>query len=216
VAPWLGILGPLTGSGSVRQRTLLGLLALTPGVVVSRDSIVDVLWGDTPPASAANSLQVHVSRLRRVVPPGAIESAPGGYRLRVTDDELDLLLFRSLVCQAGVAGAEQACRLYAQADRLWRGPLLADLPALHAVPAAEGVRGERVMSVVAWADAAAQAGRHSEVVPALRELTGEQPWDEPLHARLMIALAGSGRRATALEVFADLRGRLADQLGAGS
>ncbi|WP_212995330.1 AfsR/SARP family transcriptional regulator [Winogradskya consettensis] len=217
-APWLRILGPLRVTaelGSEKQRALLGLLALTPGRSVGRDEIIDVLWDGTPPVAAANSLQVHVSRLRRTLAVGGVlVSVPGGYRLDAGESDLDLVAWRSLIAAAGAEDEpDQACETYAEAAVLWRGALLADVPALHALPGAAAIRHEHAASVTAWADAAARAGRHGEVIPALRELVAAEPWDGPAHARLMIALAGTGRRPAALEVYARLRERLADELG---
>src|SRR3954454_12881692 len=88
--------------GGVRQRALLALLLMHADESVSRDSLVDELWGGRAPATAVKTLHVQVSRLRRVLGGASapLESTPGGYRLRVEPDELDLRRFERL-CQEG-------------------------------------------------------------------------------------------------------------------
>src|ERR1700761_8734193 len=86
----IGILGPFevrTDDGAVadlpgaRLRALLIALALEPGRVVSKATLIDWIWGEQPPADTANALQRLVSRLRKALPEGTIEGQPGGYRL---------------------------------------------------------------------------------------------------------------------------------------
>src|SRR5579875_603032 len=83
-----------------KQRDLLGILLLRPGDVVSTDELIDELWGDAPPPTAANTLQVHVSRLRRLLEPGVLVSRPPGYVLEIAPGELDSSAFEELVAQA--------------------------------------------------------------------------------------------------------------------
>jgi DNA-binding SARP family transcriptional activator len=220
----LHILGPLRVIGVTigphRQRAVLGLLALSPGRPVHRESIIDALWGDNPPASAVNAVQGYVSRLRRSLQPfgpDLLASVPQGYRLQVSEDQLDLLTFRRLVEQARQAARRgalaAACDLYGQAMALWRDEPLADVPLLRGNPAILALVTERVTATLEYADAAAALGRHAPVLPLLRAITRAEPLHGAVHARLMIALAGSGHQAAALRVFADIRARLADELG---
>jgi DNA-binding SARP family transcriptional activator/DNA-binding XRE family transcriptional regulator len=215
---WLGVLGRLelrrggrpVETGPLKQRSLLALLALRPNRVVRHEEIVEVLWGSAPPDSWQNLVHTYVSRLRKVTGgPELISSARGGYRLAVEAAQLDLLRFDELV--AGAGGAPEPLE---QALRLWRGPVLADLPdGLRHHPAAAALAGRRIAAALAYADAALGLGRHAAVVAALRELVHEEPLHEGLHARLMLGLAGSGQQAAALRLFADIRGRLAEDLG---
>lgn len=229
----LRILGPLhvtvagvrVEPGSTRQRTLLGMLALSPRTAVSRDVLAEALWGSEPPPSAAGLLQTYVHRLRqRLCPPDArarrpeiLTAAPGGYELQVTDDQLDVLAFRRLVREARGdrenERLESALTAYAQAVALWRGAPLADLPGLELEPRIAELVMRRKTVIAEYADTAFALGRHGEVLPLLSRLTGLDPLDEGVHARLMIALSGAGRQAAALEVYRDLRDRLADELG---
>src|SRR5262245_4495395 len=147
----LKVLGPVeawrdgrrAGLSEPRQRALLGLLALNPDVPVHRDTLIDVLWPDDPPATAAHLLQTYVSRVRRVLDPGRPPRDPQGllvsagtsYRLRVTVDQLDLLAFRQLTAAARAAAAAgepgAACDAYDRALGLWRGGPAAHVDALR-------------------------------------------------------------------------------------
>jgi DNA-binding SARP family transcriptional activator/tetratricopeptide (TPR) repeat protein/DNA-binding XRE family transcriptional regulator len=219
------LLGPLTvhradapvDVGPPRQRCVLGLLGLQPNRVVRQEEIIDVLWGAHPQATSRNMVHAYVSRLRRLLPPWKgmtlITGGDGGYRLTVDSDQLDLLRFDELVARAA-ADPGSALDLYAQALACWRGPVLADLTArLRRHPAAVALARRHVDAVLAYADLAIAAGLHQGAEEQLRALTAEEPLHEGAHARLMLALAGSGRRAAALDLFAEVRGRLVEELG---
>src|SRR5262249_4896925 len=124
------MLGPFevrTGDGTVvevpgvRLRALLAALALEPGRIVTREKLVDWIWGQQPPADELNALQALVSRLRKMLPGGVIEADSGGYRLAVPPDAVDVSRFERLVGQA--RGADSAARadLLRSASQLWRG-----------------------------------------------------------------------------------------------
>jgi DNA-binding SARP family transcriptional activator len=138
------ILGPLevldgdrvVALGGGRQRALLAILLLRANQVVSTDQLIDGLWGETPPPTARQTVQVYVSQLRRVLPvdgePGgsAIETRAPGYLLHVAPGELDLDRFEALFGdgRAVLAGgdAERASGILREALGLWRGAPLAD------------------------------------------------------------------------------------------
>jgi DNA-binding SARP family transcriptional activator len=202
------------------------LLAIQPNRVVPVDEIVDVVWGDDPPATGRSLVHGHVRQVRRLIEPARRPRAPaervvrtdGGYLL-VADDDLDLVRFDRLVATArrrheagDVAGAIDA---YAEGLDCWRGGVLSDLddPALHEHPAAVAAAGRRLSAALAYADLAVGSGRHDEAVPRLQALAAEERLHEGLHARLMLALAGAGRQADALALLGELRGRLAEELG---
>ncbi len=201
----VGVLGPLTihvagqevHVAATKQRCLLGLLALHAGQVVSRDEIIEVLWPGKVPHSCSELVTGYVSRLRRA---GLeIELVGTGYRL-VADTDLhafDALADRDLLADA------LAC---------WRGPVLADLPdQVRAHPLAVAAARRRLDVTLKFADTAIQSGRHADAVTQLRQL--DEPLHEGLHARLGLALAGSGQQAAALQLFTDIRRRLVDELG---
>lgn len=226
------VLGPISvhaaggtpSLGSDRQRTTLALLALSPGVPVGREALIDAVWGTRPPATAEDLIQAYVSRMRRrfrqvqaPVRPQLLITASGGYRLSIAVDQLDLLAFRG---QAEAArrrvrdgDIDAAFTAYRNAVALWRGEPLADLPALQIHPAVVALSRERLAVLQEYADVAARCGRLEEPLPLLHGLVEADPLNEAAHARLMGALAGTGRQAAALELYDTLRRRLADELG---
>ncbi len=225
----LSVLGPVTAwrggtaipLGAPRQRAVLGLLALHPQSGLRRTAIIDALWDDDPPASAAAMIQSYVSRLRQVLgggdPDGPLVSLTAGYRLDARACELDHVAFAELVSRArdayAAADSAAACDTYARALRLWRGEPLADIDSLREHPAVTGLSLLRAEAVTGYAEAASAAGWHDRVLADLRELAAREPLNERVHARLMIALAGSGYQAAALGLYDGVRRRLDEQLG---
>ena len=120
--------GALADVPGARLRALLTALALEPGRVVSKATLIDWIWGEEPPADTANALQRLVSRLRKALPEGLIEGQPGGgYRLTVEPDAIDAVRFERLVAQARDAEGSRRVRLLREALALWRGAALADV-----------------------------------------------------------------------------------------
>jgi DNA-binding SARP family transcriptional activator/DNA-binding XRE family transcriptional regulator len=228
------VLGPLEAwhngreihLGRAGQRALLGLLAVHPCRTVPRDVIIDTLWGDRPPQSAVAIVQTHVSRLRSLLDrhrqggrmSGSHLIRVGtGYRLRVTAKQIDLVTFTQLIERArevSVTGdSRTACEAFDAALRLWRGKPLSDIDLMRSHPAVAGITEHRAAAVAQYADIACLAGWHHVVLPHLRALASSDLLNEGAHARLMIALAGTGRQAAALRVYEDIRLRLEVQLG---
>ena len=135
----VGVLGPLElrvqGVGvavpGLRRSALLAVLALAAGRTVSADLLTDALWGDRAPEGGVQALHSQISRLRKTLGPAAerVERVPGGYRLRLERDELDVEQARRLAAEAAaLAGSSPR----AAADRagaaltLWRGTALAE------------------------------------------------------------------------------------------
>jgi DNA-binding SARP family transcriptional activator/tetratricopeptide (TPR) repeat protein len=216
--------------GPARQRAVLGLLAVQPNTVVRREAICEALWPGDPPATAVSMIQSYVGKLRRVLDPAHVSggssgggggrllaAAGSGYRLQVTGAELDLIAFGQLCGQARAAERTgqpaEACDVYEQALELWRGEPLADVDALRGHPAVDGLARQWAEAVERYAGVASGQGWHGRVLGPLRSLTAREPLNERAHARLMIALAGSGQQATALDVFDAIRRRLDGQLG---
>jgi DNA-binding SARP family transcriptional activator len=217
--------GSLINLGSERQRAVLGLLAMSPDAAVPVEAIVDALWHGDPPASGVNTVQVFVSRLRRLLTPAGarrseertIERIYRGYRLNFDDRQLDLLAYSGIVARARRAAdggdLTAACALYGQAMACWSDAPLSDVPMLSTHPWVYALSSERIATTVEYADVAMRLDRHEEVIPLLRAVTQAEPLHEAAHARLMISLAGSGQRAAAIEVFDAVRRRLAEELG---
>jgi DNA-binding SARP family transcriptional activator len=216
------ILGPLEVAddreplqlGGQKQRALLALLLLDANRVVSTDRIVDALWGDEAPRTAATSLQNFVSQLRKLLGPDTLVTRPPGYELKVSADHFDLEQFRRLVDEARrEPPAERAAKLE-RALALWRGPPLADLGFESFAQSEIGRLEELRLSVVEdRIEAELEADRHAEVVGELESLADEHPLRERLRAQLMLALYRSGRQAEALQIYHDTRRVLVDELG---
>ena len=217
------ILGPLEVEadaqvlpiGSRQPRALLTILLLDANRVVSRDRLMEALWGDEPPERATNALQVYVSQLRKALGADVIVTQPRGYLVHVADGELDLDRFESLVAESrSLEPAAAAARLLREALSLWRGEPLADLAD---VPYVEGERRRleelRLGALEARVEADLALGRHAELVPELESLVREHWLRERLRGQLMLALYRCGRQADALEVYRSGRRLLDEELG---
>src|ERR671931_806185 len=221
-----GLLGPLQVSregselqlGGPKQRALLAILLLEANHAVSADRLIDALWGDHPPDTAKNTLQVYVSQLRKLLPEGSLETVPPGYRLGVESDALDLSRFEELAHQGraalGIGDAATAAQALGAALALWRGPALADL-ALEPFAQTEAARLEELRLAVLEdrIEADLALGRHGPLVAELEHLIVQNPFRERLRAQLMLALYRSGRQAEALAVYQRTRRTLVDELG---
>ena len=210
--------------GGLKQRGLLALLLLDRNRVVPRDRLVDALWAENPPASAANSIQVYVSKLRGLLDDehrderSALATEPPGYLLRVPVGALDADELERLLAEGKAAlGAEDyphADAALAHALALWRGPAFADL-AHEPYTQAEIARleGLRLEALETRFEAMLAVGRQVEAVGELQSLVGLHPLDEKLRAQLMVALYRSGRHAEALETYRGFRRLLSVELG---
>ncbi|MEE6263889.1 AfsR/SARP family transcriptional regulator [Plantactinospora sonchi] len=222
-----GVLGPLrirldTGAEVVlrsrHQRTVLGTLLVGAGQVVTVDRLVEVLWGDRPPASYASNLQTYVSRLRERVPGATIDHSGDGYLLRVGPDDLDVLVFRREVAlgRAAMAAGDPgtAARRFRAGLRLWRGRPLADLSVPTLEPELARWELERFGAQEECVDADLAAdGDLGTVLAELHRMVAEQPLRERPHVQLMVALARAGRRADALAAYQYARDLLVTELG---
>lgn len=231
--PALQVLGPLTAwrngtplrLGGLKQRAVLGLLALSPNIPVPREALIDAIWSDDPPITVVSILQQYISRLRHIMDPGRhprdhrgfLVSAGTSYRLQVSDDELDLLGFERLAGRARAASLAgdklAACDLYERTLQLWRDEPLADSSFLRDHPAVIAVKHAHTAVVTEFARNGFGVGLYERVLPHLRRLTTRDPLNERAHAQLMFALAGVGQQAAALREFDDIRRRLDTQLG---
>jgi DNA-binding SARP family transcriptional activator len=200
--------------GGVKQRSLLALLLLHANQVISTDRLIDELWGAAPPATAAKSIQVMVSKLRRTLGEGRLATQPPGYLLRLDPAELDLARFERLVGEARRAAPKSAARKLREALALWRGPALADL-AYERFAQAEVARLEelRLAALEQRIDADLAAGRHPELVGELEALVARHPLRERLRCQLMLALYRSSRQAEALAAYRAARHELSEGLG---
>ena len=220
------VLGPLEARidgrtlalGGPKQRALLALLLLNANGVVSRDRLVDELWGERAPPSAQRSLDTYVYRLRMLLGADRIERRPPGYLLRVEPGELDLERFELLLEEGRVAAAAgnaaTARTRLTEALALWRGRALADL---ENEPLASSVAGRleerRLLAEEARIDAELELGGGTELVGELERLVAEHPFRERLVDQLMLSLYRAGRKSDALAAYQEFRRRYAAELG---
>ena len=211
--------------GSGRRLSLLALLLIDANEVVPADRLIDELWGESPPPTAAKSLQVRVSQLRKALGQSGTDPTGGplltrgnGYLLRVGDDELDSRSFEQALdsgSRALAAGeARRAASLLDDALALWRG---SPLTGIEYEPFAqrEIARLEelRLVALEVRMDCALELGEHARAVGELESLVYAHPHRERFRAQLMLALYRSGRQAEALASYRDAREVLAEQLG---
>jgi DNA-binding SARP family transcriptional activator len=208
--------------GGPRPRALLGLLVLHRNRVVSTDRLIDLLWGERPPSTAANTLHVLISHLRRALNGDGGEAVlvtrRPGYELRVAPGRVDLERFETLCVEARVAADandyQTASARLTEALALWRDD---PMPELVDVPGLAGelgrIRELRLAASEAQSDAELALGRHRQVVTELEALVSLEPLREHLRSQLMLALYRCGRQVEALDAYRDGRRLLVDELG---
>jgi DNA-binding SARP family transcriptional activator len=236
----VGVLGPVTtwrderevAAGQPRQLAVLGVLATRANRVVSRGELVDAVWGDQSPVSAEGSIYTYIAGLRRVLEPDRprrdpysprraparmLVSAGGGYMLRLDPGALDADCFeqslgrvRGLRAVGDLAGA---ARSVDEALALWRGLAFAGVPGPFAEAERQRLGELRTAAAEERADLLLAQGHAAEAVPELTALATEHPLRERARGLLMVALYRCGRQAEALQVFHDVRDRLAEELG---
>jgi len=200
--------GAVRPVGGTRRRAFLALLALRSPAAVSRAEIITAIWGEDPPETVINTVQAHVSALRKVMGRDAIQRVGDGYRLDPTI-VVDTKEFDDLWRQA-TAGAEpdvEARRdLLVAALSHWRGPALSDLREVEfAGPAAVRLEEAHLQVLEARLDTDIRAGRAPDVVGELQGLVAQHQWREQLRILLMQAQYQSGRQADALESYEQAR-----------
>jgi predicted ATPase/DNA-binding SARP family transcriptional activator/class 3 adenylate cyclase len=222
----VGLLGPLTvtaeGSavliGAAKERSVLAVLALRAGRAVSGDELIGALWGDDPPPSAHKNLQTYVSALRRVLPERLIDTVPGGYRLALAEELVDVFAFEGLAAagQRALASGDPAGAVgpLGEAVGLWRGQPLAEL-AEHPWGIAEVTRLEELYRGCQedLAEARLGLGQHRGLVGDLEAAVTAEPLRERRWAQLMLGLYRCGRQADALRAYQRLRQVLGEELG---
>ena len=226
------ILGPLEvldegrrlALGGRKPRALLALLLLHRAETLGTERLIDELWGERPPATAAKSLRVHVSRLRAALSAGSggrsdelVVTRGHGYQLMLDPEHLDPLA--SSVSSRGtrelvVGRPERAVVALEEGLSLWRGRPLDDL-AYEPFAQQEIARLDdlRVAALEELVEAKLALGRHAEVLAALEPLIAEHPYRERLRAQLMLALYRCDRQADALQGYQDARRALVEELG---
>jgi predicted ATPase/DNA-binding SARP family transcriptional activator len=205
---------PLPGG---KPRLVLALLALDAGRVVSVERLVEGLWGENPPATAAKIILGYVSRLRKLLPAGVLMTREPGYVLQV-GDALDLSRFERLRRDAEAAASEERWQavsgLLSDALSLWRGPPLADVANDLRLPGELARLDElRLAALEERIEADLALGRETQLVAELEALTAAHPYRERFAAQLMRALYRLGRQADALSVYRETRQGLVEEFG---
>jgi DNA-binding SARP family transcriptional activator len=220
---FVGLLGPLevrrdglpVAVPQGRSGVVLAALALSAGRPVSLKVLADRVWGEKFPQSAKASLHSHVMRLRRILGAEVIRTVPVGYLLDVDPDQVDVLRFRRLAAEAAcLLDPVESQGMLSAALELWRGEPLEGLrsESLHSDVQAV-LAEERLTAIQRRIDLDLAAGRHSELVAELRELTHSWPMRETLWRQLIVALSAMGRQADALDAYHEVRGLLREELG---
>jgi len=223
------MLGPLevrtergwSGINAAKWRSLLAVLLLNPGHVVSTDRLIMELWGDHPPAKASNLVSIYVHRLRRLIGDTdgrmLVTRAPG-YQILLGLEDLDSERFAALTAagakELSSGEARRAAELLSEALALWHGRALADVAPSALVNAEAGrLEESRLDAQLLRIEADLRCGRHAQVVGELQRLIVDHQLREELWVLLIRALRGAGRHAEALEVYAHARTVIADELG---
>ncbi|MEV4636528.1 BTAD domain-containing putative transcriptional regulator [Actinoplanes sp. NPDC049548] len=204
-------------------RNLLAVLALNAGRSLPWKEIVGALWGDDSPSTARALVHTYVSRLRAQLRNGsgldnAVVWDGTGYRLSVPPDSIDLGRFDQLCADARRAESaddvDTALSRYREAFACWRGEIAADLNArIRDLPAATAARQRWVDAVTRYANLCDRTGQATAALDLLRRAAASAPLHEGVHASLMGALTGAGERAAALQTYAGIRERLAEEFG---
>jgi predicted ATPase/DNA-binding SARP family transcriptional activator len=206
--------------GGPKQRTVLAVLALHHGEVVSPDMLIEAVWGDRLPANPANTLQYQVAQLRKVLEPDPaapthLLTRSKGYMLDANTTTLDATEFTEHVLDArsafGKDELETATGAVDRALSFWRGPALGEFR-YDEFAQADTARldSEHLAAEELRIDIALARGRHAQVVPTLNQLTIEHPTREGLWARRMTALYRDGSQTDALRAYQQARDALAD------
>lgn len=223
----IGILGPLqvraddrpVAVSGTRLRALVTRLAADAPAPVPIAELVEAVWPGEPPTDPTNALQSLVSRVRRALGDAtSIQPVPGGYRMTVDADDVDVTVFGALVAQGRSelrqARPAEARQLLSRALDLWRGePLVDAADGPYATAARARLAELRLDAQIDLIEARLQLGQPAEVIADLEELVVAHPLRERLAGQLMRALAMTGRQADALAVHERLRDRLAGELG---
>ena len=218
--------GRALDTGGPKQRAVLAILLMEAGRTVPLDRLVDLLWGEEPPARATASLQAYISNLRRLLEPdraprtpaAVLVTQPPGYSLRVNRGDIDATLFTDLAGEGShllAEGHPAAARdRLTQALSLWRGDAYADF-ADESFARPEIVRLEalRDTAVEDRIDTELALGEHARAAAELERLVSDQPLRERLWRQLALALYRSDRQAEALAVLRRAREHLSEELG---
>ena len=220
------ILGPLevfdgdvrVRLGKPRERALLTALLLHANGPLSRERLVDLVWGESPPRTVNAAVYNSISQLRHSLGSERLVGDSGAYRLIVGEGELDRDRFESLIARGQAAFAEgaheRASALLSEALTLWRGDPFGDVRyEQFAQDEARRLEELHLLALETRIDADLELGRQEPVVVELEALVCEHPWRERFAGQLMLALYRCGRQADALAAYQSAWRALVDELG---
>ena len=197
-----------------RRRAVLAVLLLHRGRVVGPETLIDAAWRGATPGDPPAALHTVISRLRGILGPRCLLTAPGGYRLNVPPGSIDAECFVDLCARAARSPAESAARLLDEALGLWRGEAYLEFKdSYFALAEAARLEGLRLAACEDRAAIDLELGAPEAAAARLRSFVTEQPFRERALGLLMSALSRSGRAPEALEAFRDYRKTLARELG---
>ncbi|MEU9888415.1 BTAD domain-containing putative transcriptional regulator [Sphaerisporangium sp. NPDC051011] len=209
--------------GPRKQQAVLAALLVDAGRPVPIEKIIDRVWGDAAPTTARGAVHSYITRLRRALAEAnaadgddlSVEHQSAGYVLHAPQDQVDLHRFRRLLDEARATRGDDPGRaeLLWEALGLWRGQPLTGLTGAWAEAVRREASRRRLGAVLDLAPIQLAAGGGTAMIEQLRELLDEYPMVEPLAAALVQALVAAGRGAEALELYAETRRRLAEELG---
>jgi DNA-binding SARP family transcriptional activator len=201
----------------LKPRALLARLLVTPNRTVAVDRLVDDLWGEAVPDTAAKMVQIHVSQLRKLLPADVLVTRPPGYLAQVDPEEIDIVRFDRLrrTGRAALEAGEAATAggQLRDALALWRGEALAEFAEPFAQTERNHLDELRLACLEDRVEADLMQARHAELVGELAAEVTRFPLRERLRRQSMLALYRSGRHADALAAYDDFRRRLDDDLG---
>jgi DNA-binding SARP family transcriptional activator/tetratricopeptide (TPR) repeat protein len=211
--------------GSPLPRAVIAMLAMRTSTVVSREELIDGVWGENPPATVEGSLYTYISSLRKALEPdrgrressGLLVSEGAGYRLLLAPQSLDVVEFERLREQAehqlAIGDPLPALRSVDEALALWRGEAFSGVTGPYAQAQRNRLGELRVVARELRLEAALANGQHTTAVADIAALVHEHPIRERPRSLLMLALYRCGRQAEALTAFRDARQVLIDELG---
>ncbi|MFJ3794575.1 BTAD domain-containing putative transcriptional regulator [Kitasatospora sp. NPDC090091] len=227
----ISVLGPVrvryggreVAAGSAQRQAVLAALALRAGHVVTADALAGLVWGESAPASVGAVVRNHISKLRAAVGAAGGDAAAvlvsrgGGYALDLAGAGLDTAEFDRLADAARrhreCGEPTEAARRYREALALWTGTALSGVPGPDAEQQRERLAERRLTVLEDCLELELGLGEHARLVEELTALAAEHPLREGVRALLMTALYRAGRQAEALEVFADARRVLTEEIG---
>ena len=226
---WFTVLGPLRAgrgdveldAGPAQQRAVLAVLLLRNGTPTSLEELIDALWDEEVPGSAASTVRTYVSRLRRALEGGAagsvIRSVAGGYQIDLAPHQLDLTAFREHLAEAErgrrAGDVSLSVKQLTRGLGLWRGTPLAGVPGPFAARQRANLERLRASAEAARLRTELDLGDPDRILPEIAALTAEHPLDERLRETLITAMYRAGRQAEALATYEDTRSLLAEELG---